>query len=175
MPARGGMCGRREEEELASGNNVDLCEAKCGLHIVDRAEGDGVESAVDRHLFDAAGPDLRGEIEGADSFAEKAGFFVLGFGEGDLNIRTQKPDRDAREACPGAEVEEGGGVAREMARGKEAFAKMTANNLFRVADCGEIGAGVPFEEEVEVQRELGQQGSRGIRKIRCEEVGDCGF
>ena len=114
-----------------------------------------MESAIGRDCFDTIGPDFSGEIEGADGFAKEASLFVLGFGEGDLNVRAQKRDGDAGEACSGAEVEEREGVGIEMARGKEAFAEMTADDLFRIADRGEIGAGVPFEKEVEVQRELG--------------------
>ena len=67
--------------------------------------------------------------------------------------------------------EMGGG----MGGGEEAFAEVAADDLFGVADGGEVGAGVPFEEEVEVEGELGDQGCGGIGQVGREERGDCGF
>src|SRR5580700_7654154 len=83
-------------------------------HVVDGAEGDGVELTGDGHGFYAVGPDFGGEIEGADYFAEEGGLFILGFGQGDVNVGAQEGDGKARKAGPGAEVEEGGGVGVEM-------------------------------------------------------------
>ena len=42
-----------------------------------------------------------------------------------------------------------------MAGGEEALAEVAADDVFGVADGGEVGAGVPLEEQVEVGGELG--------------------
>lgn len=134
-----------------------------------------MESAIGRHGFDAAGPDFRGEIEYAYSFAEKRGLFVLRFGQSDLNVTAQQRDGDAGEARSGAEVEESRCLGGEMAADKEAFTEVPADDLFRIADRREIRACVPLKNEVEIDRELGQESGRGVWKVGYEEVGDCGF
>ncbi len=47
-----------------------------------------------------------------------------------------------------------------MLGGEEAFAEVAADYLLRVADGGQIGAGVPFEEEIQVGGEMGEDGGR---------------
>src|ERR1700677_234336 len=50
---------------------------------------------------------------------------------------------------------------------------MAADDLFGIADRGEIGAGVPLEEEIEVDGKLAIEASRpGQEKIWGEEGGD---
>ncbi len=100
------------------------------------------------HGFDPGGPYFSGEAESSDYFSEEGGFFVLGFGEGDLNFRVKQGDWQARKACTGAEVEESCRRWVEVLGSEEAFAEVAADDLFRVADGGEVGAGVPLEEEV---------------------------
>ena len=130
------MCRCREEDELAGGDNARSGDGESDFHVVDRAEGHSMETAIGGHGFDAAGPDLRGEIKAANGFAKKASLFVLGFGEGDLNVRVQKCDGNARKTCPGAEVEKSWRFGIEMARSKQAFAEVPADDLFGVADRG---------------------------------------
>ena len=137
-----------------------------GLHIVHRTQGNYVEAPVCGHGFDSIGPDLGGEAEGSDDFAEKGGLFVLGFGEGDLNFRVEERNGQAGEASSGAEVEESAGVWVEVLGGEEAFAEVAADDLFRVADGGEVGAGVPLEEEIEIDGELGRRSAGGFRVDR---------
>ncbi len=170
MPVWGSLRRRGEDDELASGEDSGFGGGESGFHVVDGAEGDGVELAAGGHGFDAAGPDFGLEGEGADGFAEEGGFFVLGFGEGDVDVGAEEGDGEAGKACSGAEVEEGLGVGGEMVGGEEAFAEVAADDLFGVADGGEVGAGVPFEEEVEVGGELGEEVARWIRQISGDEM-----
>ena len=157
------MGNRCEEGQLASGDNARPGDGESGLHIVDSTEDDGVELTVGGHRFDASGPDFGGEVEGTDGFAEEGGLFVLGFGERDLDLRTEEGDGDSGETCSRAEVEEGGGVGVEMTGGEEAFAEVAADDLLRIADGGEVSAGVPLEEEIEVEGELSVEvGRRGV-------------
>ena len=106
------------------------------------------------HGFGPRGPDLDGYIEGSGHFAEKRSLFILRFGESDLNFRVKQDDRQAREAGTGAEVEKSGRVASEVLGGEEAFAKVTADDIFRTADSCEIGTGIPFEEKIEINGEF---------------------
>src|ERR1700722_2032214 len=92
-------------------------------HVVNGAEGDGVEPAAGGHGFDAVGPDFRGKVEAAGGFAEEGSFFVLGFGEGDLNVGAKEGDGQAGEAGSRAEVEECGRAGVEVLGGEEAFSK----------------------------------------------------
>ena len=51
-------------------------------------------------------------------------------------------------------LQEQGVFEGQVAAGEEALAKVAANDLIRIADCGQISAGVPFEQEVEICRKL---------------------
>jgi hypothetical protein len=98
------------------------------------------------HSLNAARPDFGGEVKRADSFAKETSFFVLGFGESHGDLRAKEGDGQAGKAGSRAEVEEGLGVGAQMATGEETFSKVPADDLFRIADGGEIGPGVPSEE-----------------------------
>jgi hypothetical protein len=163
--------GAGEEEELVGGSGC--CGGYGGGHVVYGAEGDGVELAGFGHGFGSGGPDFYWKAQGADCLAEKGGLFVLGFGQGDCDFGAQEGDGETGEAGSAAEVEEGGGCRVEVAGGEEALAEVAADDLFGVADGGEVGAGVPLEEEIEVERELTiERGRRGVKKIGGEESGD---
>ena len=155
VSVRRGVGGRGEECELAPCGNSRPCGRERGMDVVYCTHGDGVELAVCGHGFNAVGPDFGAEVEGADDFAEKGGFFVLGLGEGHLNVWAKQGYRETWKAGSGAEVEEGRGVEVEVTAGEEALSEVAADDLFGAADGGEVGAGVPFEEEVEVDGELG--------------------
>jgi hypothetical protein len=120
-------------------------------------------------------PNLDRKGEGPDDLAEECSLFVLGFGEGNSDLRAKKGYGEAGEAGPGAKVKKGSGAGINLAGGKEALAKVAADDLLRVADGGEIGAGVPFEEKVEVKGELGEEAGWDVRQIRSEEICYCGF
>jgi hypothetical protein len=65
----------------------------------------------------------------------------------------------------------------EMAAGEEALAEVAADDLLGLADRGKVGAGVPAQQQIQVQRELRQQvrGRGGVAEIGNEQVGDAGF
>ena len=104
------------------------------------------------------GPDLGGEMEGADGFVEEGGLFGAGLGQGDLDFGAEELDGKAGEAGAGTVVEEGGAGA-EVGGGEEALAEVAADDVLGGADGGEVEAGVPLENEVEIGEELG--GERG--------------
>jgi hypothetical protein len=121
-----------------------------GGHIIYGSKGDGVKAAGFGHGFDPGSPDFGGKAESADYFSEECGFFVLGFGKGDLNLRVKQGDRQPWEACSLTEVEEGSSRWVEMLGCEEAFTEVATDDLFRLADGGEVGAGVPLEEKIKV-------------------------
>ena len=120
------------------------------VHLIDGAEGDGVEGAVRRHRLDALGPDFCGDGERADGFAEERGFLPLGFCEGDGDFGVKELDGQAGETGAGAEVEQRVGRT-DVGGGEEALAEVAADDLLGRADGGEVDSGVPFLDEVEVE------------------------
>jgi hypothetical protein len=163
-----------EDGELASRADVGERGGDCCVHVVDGAEDDDVELAAERHGFYAGGPDFGLQAEGTDDFAEEGGLFVLGFGEGDGELGVEELDGESGESGTGAEVEEGRGGS-DVLGSEEAFAEVAADDLFGVADGGEVGAGVPLEEEVEISGELGEEGFGQTWGVGGEEGSDFGF
>jgi len=163
--------GGGQEGQLVGGSGMGG--GNGGGHVVHGAEGDGMELARFWHDFDARGPDFGLEGQGTDGFAEKSGLFVLRFGEGNGDFGAEKGDGEAGKAGSAAEVEKGWARA-EMPGGEEAFSEVTADDLFGVADRCEVGAGVPFEEEVEIEGELGENFG-GRSEVGGQECGDLGF
>lgn len=149
-------------------------------HVVYGAESNALEATLCRHLLHSPSPNPRFEAQSAYGFAEEGRFLALGFSEGNLNLRQEKLDRESRESSARTEVEKRrvcGKKWSEVKTDEEALAKVPADNLFRVADGGEIGSGVPPEEQIEVNAELGVEGRRYwcVREIRLKEFGDLGF
>jgi len=58
---------------------------------------------------------------------------------------------------------------------EEAFPEVAADDLLGVADGSQVGAGVPFKEEVEVGGEPGDEGGGCFGEVGFEEVGYGGF
>ena len=64
---------------------------------------------------------------------------------------------------------------KQLPGGEEAFAEVALDDFFGGADGGEIGAGVPLEEEIEVEGELVAEVRWGGGEIWLEEGSDlCG-
>ena len=139
-----------------------------------------METSIHRHIFDAVGPDFGFEVESADGFAEERCFFSLGFGQGDLERGEEELDGEAGEAGAGAEVEESSSGRKkrlDVDASEQAFAEVAADDFFRFADGGEVGAGVPAQEDVEVEAEVRVEGRRYgcAGEVGFEERGDLGF
>ena len=83
-------------------------------------------------------------------------------------------DGEAGEAGTGTQIKEGLG-GRKMTGGEEGLAEVAADDLFRTADGGEVGAGVPFQEEVEIEGELVQEERSWVGIVRGQEGGDGGL
>lgn len=79
------------------------CSGDGSGHVVYGSHGYGVELAARRHGFNSGRPDfcvLKGE--GADGFAEKCRFLILGFREGYAHFGVKDGYGEAGEACSGA-------------------------------------------------------------------------
>ena len=116
-----------------------------GSHLIDGAEGHAVEH-LDEGLG-AAGVDTCRNAGDADGFAEEGGFFVLRLGEGDADFRPADGDGNSGEAGTGTVVEECGDPGRKRLRAGDGFEEVALEDAAGIADGGEIGAGVPTEEE----------------------------
>jgi hypothetical protein len=94
-----GKDGRRgcEKEKLVA--SAGCGGGQSGRHIVYSSEGNGVKMPRFGHDFDSGSPDFSGEAESADYFSKECGFFVLGFGQGDLNLRVKQGDWQPWKAC----------------------------------------------------------------------------
>jgi len=86
-----------------------------------------------------------------------------------LNVRTEKGDGKAGEASSGSKIEEGAGVWVEVTGGEEAFSEVATDDFLGIADGGEVGAGVPLEEEIEVSGELRKEIGGNFGQIGSEE------
>jgi hypothetical protein len=144
----------------------------------DGAEGDYVEGGGGEGFgADVLYIDVR-QCKGAGEFAEEGGFLLIGFDQGEGDVRGPELDGDAREAGARAEVCEAGFGLRalgfgnvnvkifhhrghrgrhrvereEVASGEEGFAEVAGDDFFLVADGGEVDASVPAEEYIDVRR-----------------------
>jgi hypothetical protein len=154
------------------------------FHVVHRAEGNCMKPLSPGHGLSAIGPDLRRQVEGADYFLEKGRFAGAGLSEGDREGRIEKLNGKAWKTRAGAQVEKGiasgngshrsGAIAVQVQAGKKAFAKVTAHNLFRITDGGQVDAGVPFDDKIKIYSELREDLSRdsGSQEVRLEELRD---
>ena len=141
-----------EDGELTGGVEALDGGGDGGGHVVDGSEGDAVELLLE--LFGAGGVDLGFEIHRSDGFAEEGGFLVLGFSECYVDLGADEGDGDAGKAGAGAEIEQGVDVGGEGCGAEDGFEKVTAKNAFFIADGGEVGFGIPFQEEGQVSGEF---------------------
>jgi hypothetical protein len=151
LDCRGVFDGDEDGQPAVGGKELDGG-GDGGLHFVDGAEGDAVEFGF--QFFGAAAVDFCCEAESADGFAEEGGFFVLGFGEGDLDVVAHEGDGDTWKACSGTEVEKSADGFGEGLGAEDGFQEVAAEDAFFVSDGGEVGFGVPFLEEGQVGGEL---------------------
>lgn len=99
-------CGGEEGEEALGFEEADG-DGEGFRHLVYGAESDCGEAGGEG--FGAFGVDADvGKVEGAGGFAEEGCFFVLGFGEGDGDLRAEDGDGKAGEACAGTQIEKRG-------------------------------------------------------------------
>ena len=160
------------------GRDASPRDRKRNFHLVHGAEGDGVELAVRArdlltraaHTSTLATPRVR-----TVSRRKVAFLFWDSARVTSISGRRSAMGRPGKPAAR-AEVEQGSGGA-EIRRGEEAFAEVAADDLFRIANGGEVGAGVPLEQKVEIGGELGgarlaesgKIGTRGNRRLRTPE------
>jgi hypothetical protein len=144
-----------EEGETAGGSQQGGGDGKDGLEAFDGAEGDYVEGFGERFGTGVLYIDVR-QCKGAGDFAEEGGFLVVGFDQGEGDVWGPEFEGEAGESCAGAEVGDAGGKFNifnhrghrgrhrvEEAGGEERFAEVAGDDVFGVADGGQVDAGVP--------------------------------
>ena len=100
-----------------------------------------------RQGFGAAGVDPSRDASDADGLLKEGGFLVLRFGEGDGDFGSADGDGDAGEAGAGAVVEEGCNARGKSLGAGDGFGEVALKNGFRIAERGEVGAGIPAKKK----------------------------
>ena len=122
------------------------------FHAIDGAEGHAIVGAGQG--LGAGGMDAGGDAGDADGFLEEGGFFVLGFGEGDGDFGAADGDGNAGEAGAGSIVEEGGDAGGKGMGAGDGLEEVALEDGVGIADGGEVGAGVPVNEERQIVYKL---------------------
>jgi hypothetical protein len=172
--------GADQEGETASGNKERGGDLEGVFEVLDCAEGDDVEaSLVAGEIFGAAAEyiDVR-QCKRAGYFAEEGGFLVVRFDQREIDVRVPELEGDAGESGAGTDIGQAwqalyhrghrecssfaqgfgkkgrhrGSAGEKVACGKEGFAEVASDNLFRIADGGEIDAGIPAEKYIDERR-----------------------
>jgi hypothetical protein len=65
-------------------------------------------------------------------------------------------------------------LGEEVVGGEEGFAEVAGHDFFRIADGGEVDAGVPVEKYIDVRRYVLAEGVVGFLQEGLKEVGDAG-
>ena len=194
--ARGFDLGGANEQGEATAGGRELLEEFDGggenlVETFDGAQGDGHRICNLQFVIcnlagvglGANGADFyAGELEGADDLAQKRGFALVGFQQRRTERGRPDLDGEAGETGAGTDIQQVPVASRQaaeriqMAGGKEGFAEVASDDLFGIADGGEVDARVPAQEEVEIAGELRQlrvaEGSAAEK--RGEQGGDAG-
>ncbi|SRR6266849_4139702 len=156
-----------EERKAAGGSDQTSGGGQDSVEAFDGAEGNDIGSS--REVLGAAGEyiDVR-QCKNADDLAQEGGLLLVGFDKCEPEVRRPDLYRQARKAGAGADVDEVGswGLRRramlgldsrgrlsprglwgreQMAGGEQGFAEVTGDNFFRLADGGEVDAGIPAD------------------------------
>ena len=119
------------------------------------------------------------QCKGAGDFAEEGGLLLVGLDQREGDVGRPELDGDAGESGAGAEVgyvkvfhRQGrrgrGGTGEQMSCREQAFAEVAGYDLFRVADCGQVDAGIPVHQYIDVHRYTMQLGWRqDSRFLHC--------
>ena len=153
-----GLGGADEEGKASGGGDEAGGDGEDGLEALDGAEGDdGEGSGGEGFGADVLYIDIR-QCKGAGEFAEEGDFFVVGLDEGERDVRGPELDGDAGKSGAGAEVGDfksfqrrgrggrRGRPGKQDSGGEEGLAEVAGNDLFFIADGGEVEAGVPAEK-----------------------------
>jgi len=177
----GGACeaklsGADQQSQAASGDDQAGGDGECATESLDSAEDDDVERGVGGEGFGTAGEyiDVR-QCKGTDKFTQEGGFLVVGLDQSERDVRGPELEGYAGEAGAGADVGDGGtgqifqhrghrgrrgNAGEQMAGGEEGFAEVAGDDFFRVADRGQVDAGIPAEEYIDIRRYVPQLSGR---------------
>jgi len=134
-----------------------------GFETFDGAEGDYVVASGEGFGAGILYIDVR-QCKSAGDFFQERGFLVIGFDQGEGDVRSPEFDGEAGEAGAAADVGNfqsfhrrgcggrRGDQGKQMPACEEALAEVASDDVFGVADGGEVDAGVPAEEYIDVRR-----------------------
>ena len=177
--------GADQEDEASGGGDQVSGDGKDVLEAFDCAKGDDVE----RFFGEGFGAgvlyiDVR-QCKGAGDLAKECRFFLIGLDQGEGDLWHPEFDGDAGESGAGADVGQANlllarglrAAREEVAGGEEAFTEVAGDDVFRVADGGEVDPRIPVGEYIDVSRYMVEiifcQGLRRVEE-RMEKFGDVG-
>jgi hypothetical protein len=154
--------GGADQEGQAAGWGDERCGSGQDLiEALDCAESDNVKRVGDGFGTRVLYIDVR-QCKGARDFAKECDFLVVGFDQGERDLRRPEFYRETGESGAGTYIGNGfhhrghwghrGRAREQIAGGQEAFAEVAGDDFFGVADGGEVDAGVPAEEYIDVRR-----------------------
>ncbi len=129
------------------------------------------------------------QIEGAHDFVEEGGFLVVRLDQDQAQAWGMDLEGQAREAGAGAEVDDvkrsfptllrqerarPGWAIQENPGGGERLAEVSCNDMFRFAHRGQVDAGVPAQQQVEVGGDLSELRAGKAGRIGLEQGSDAG-
>lgn len=174
------LCFSDEEGELAFWSYQSGCGRQGKFEALDRTEGYDVsgEAFV---VLGAHGEDLDvAQRQRTNDFTEEGGLLVVRFDQRGLQGLIPQFEGQAREASAGTDVDKAlsGRLSRsgeELLGREKGLAEMSCHDIVFVANCGEIHAGVPAEQKIEIGRDGLQLRIRErLRSEWLEQFSDAG-
>jgi hypothetical protein len=188
--------GADQEGEAAAGGDQGGGAGEDGFEAFDGAEGDYVEGGAEGFGACALYIDVR-QCKSAGDFAQEGGLLVIGLDQSEGDVGSPEFEREAGESGAGAHIGYTGRVhsfhhrghsggrgraGKQVAGGEQALAEVAGDDVFGVADGGQIDAGVPPDEDIDIRRYTLQlcqrQDSRlltGLRRFAMAIVRARGF
>ena len=157
--------GADQQTQAAGGGDQSGRYGEHGFEALDGAERNYVE-AIAREVLGALVLyiDVR-QSKGTRDFAEEGGFLMVGLDQGEREVRSPELDGNAWESGAGTYVGDRfkgfyhrgrrghrGRLGDEVASGEKALAEVAGDDGFGVADGGQVDAGIPAEEYIDVRR-----------------------
>jgi len=160
------LSGADQEGEAAGWGNQGGCGWQDGFEAFDGPEGDYVEGGGEGLGAVGLYIDAR-QCKSAGDFAKEGGLLVVGLDQREGEVRVPEFEGETGESGAGAYVGDcktlhhrghGGRRREKIAGGEEALAEVAGYDFFGVADGGEVDAGIPAEEYIDVRRYTMQLG-----------------
>ncbi len=163
---------------MAGSSDQTGCGGEDRLEALDSAQGD--QGGAAREVLGAAAEDLHiAQLQGTHYLVEEGRFLVLRLDEDEMQRRGVDLQEKAGEAGAGAEIDNPtlsgqtragpGRATQKPAGGEEGLAEMSCNDTFGATHGGQVDAGVPAQQQLQVAGQLrqlpsGEAGGKGLEQ-----------